>query len=55
MHDRDAKRMVNFRDIPDEQITSIKAPTLILIGDKDIITPEHALELRKLIVQGNWP
>lgn len=51
MHDRDAKRMVNFRDIPDEQITSIKAPTLILIGDKDIITPEHALELRKLIVQ----
>src|SRR5690606_35696067 len=40
MHDRDAKRMVNFKDIPDRQLKSIKAPTLIIIGDKDIITPE---------------
>ena len=45
MHDRDAKRMVNFKNIPDEQIKSIKAPTLIIIGDKDVITPEHAIEL----------
>jgi len=49
MHDRDAKRMVNFKDIPDDQIKSIKAPTLIIIGDKDIITPEHAIELHQLI------
>lgn len=49
MHDRDAKRMVNFKDIPDEQIKSIKAPTLIIIGDKDIITPEHAIELHRQI------
>ena len=49
MHDRDAKRMVNFKDIPDEQITSIKAPTLIIIGDKDVITPEHAIELHRQI------
>lgn len=49
MHDRDAKRMVNFKDIPDELIKSIKAPTLIIIGDKDIITPEHALELYRQI------
>lgn len=49
MHDRDAKRMINFKDIPDEQIKSIKAPALIIIGDKDVITPEHALELHKLI------
>ena len=49
MHDRDAKRMVNFKDIPDEQIKSIKAPTLIIIGDKDVITPEHAIELHRLI------
>lgn len=49
MHDRDAKRMVNFKDIPDEQIKSIKAPTLIIIGDKDVITPEHALELHRQI------
>ncbi|MBD1431484.1 alpha/beta hydrolase [Sphingobacterium sp. DN00404] len=49
MHDRDAKRMVNFKDIPDEQIKSIKAPTLIIIGDKDVITPEHAIELHRQI------
>lgn len=49
MHDRDAKRMVNFKDIPDEQIKSIKVPTLIIIGDKDVITPEHAIELHRQI------
>ena len=49
MHDRDAKRMVNFKDIPEEKIKSIKAPTLIIIGDKDIITPEHAIELHRQI------
>lgn len=47
MHDRDVKRMLNFKDIPDEQIRSIKAPALIVIGDKDVITPEHALELHR--------
>lgn len=49
MHDRDVKRMVNFKDIPDEQIKSIKAPTLIIIGDKDVVTPEHAIELHRLM------
>lgn len=49
MHDRDAKRMVNFKDIPDEQIRSIKAPTLIIIADKDVITPEHAIEMHRQI------
>ncbi|MCZ8217484.1 MAG: alpha/beta hydrolase [Cyclobacteriaceae bacterium] len=49
MHDRDAKRMVNFKDIPDEQIKAITVPTLIIIGDKDVITPEHALELHRQI------
>jgi pimeloyl-ACP methyl ester carboxylesterase len=49
MHDRDVKRMVNFKDIPDEQIRSIKAPALIIIGDKDVITPEHVIELHRQI------
>lgn len=50
MHDRDAKRMINFKDIPDTQIRSIKVPTLIIIGDQDVITPEHAIEMHRLIV-----
>jgi len=49
MHDKDARRMVNFKDIPDEQIKSIKAPTLIIIADKDVITLEHAIELHRQI------
>jgi len=49
MHDKDAHRMVHFKDIPDEQIKSITAPTLIIIGDKDLITPEHAIEMQRLI------
>jgi pimeloyl-ACP methyl ester carboxylesterase len=51
MHDRDVKRMVNFKDIPDEQIKSIKAPTLIIVGDKDVITPEHAIILHRQITK----
>ncbi|MHA4808052.1 alpha/beta fold hydrolase [Flavitalea flava] len=47
MHDKDAKRMVNFRDIPDEQIKSIKSPALIIIGDQDVILPEHAIEMHR--------
>jgi pimeloyl-ACP methyl ester carboxylesterase len=50
MHDRDAKRMINFKDISDELIQSIQAQTLIIIGDKDIITPEHAIEMHRQIV-----
>lgn len=49
MHDRDAKRMVDFKDITDEQIKTIKAKTLIIIGDRDIITPEHAIEMHRKI------
>ncbi|MBI1306955.1 MAG: alpha/beta fold hydrolase [Bacteroidetes bacterium] len=49
MHDRDAKRMVNFKDIPDNIIKTINAPALIIIGDKDVITIEHAVEMHRLI------
>lgn len=49
MHDRDAKRMVTFKDIPDEMIRAVKAPTLIVAGDKDVVLPEHALALQQLI------
>ena len=49
MHDRDVRRMVNFKDIPDGQIRSVKAPTLVINGDKDMIRTEHALELHRLI------
>ena len=53
MHDKDVERMVNFRDIPDDQIESIKAPTLIIIGDKDVIKPEHAIEMHRQIANSS--
>jgi len=32
-----------------EEMQSIKAPTLIIIGDADIVTPEHAVEMFRTI------
>jgi len=32
-----------------EEMQSIKAPTLIIIGDDDIVTPEHAVEMFRTI------
>lgn len=51
MHDKDAQRMRNFADVPDQDVQSVRAPTLVLIGDRDIVKPEHALELSRLIPQ----
>lgn len=42
-----AGRMQRFRDIPDKVIESIQNPVLILTGDKDVATPEHAVEMSR--------
>ena len=49
MHDKDAERMRHFTDVPDADVRAIRAPTLILLGDHDIVKPEHALELTHLM------
>jgi pimeloyl-ACP methyl ester carboxylesterase len=49
MHDKDAARMRSFRDVPDDAVRSVGAPTLIVVGDRDIVRPEHAAELARLI------
>ena len=49
MHDKDAARMQNFQDVPDELVRSVRAPTLIVLGDRDIVTPAHAIERTHLI------
>jgi pimeloyl-ACP methyl ester carboxylesterase len=49
MHDRDLKRMLAFADIPDQEIKSIQAPTLVFDGDRDVVRVEHALELSRLL------
>jgi len=49
MHDKDAARMQNFKDVPDALVGSVRAPTLIVLGDQDIVKPEHAVQLTRLI------
>jgi pimeloyl-ACP methyl ester carboxylesterase len=52
MYERDRKRMLAFKDIAEQDIRSIEAPTLVVDGDRDVIRPEHAVELSKLLPHG---
>ena len=49
MYERDVARMQSFFDISEEQMRSIKAPAFIIIGDRDVTTPEHAVDMHRLI------
>jgi pimeloyl-ACP methyl ester carboxylesterase len=42
----------NTQDVPAEAIAAIKAPTLIVIGDSDLVQPEHAVEMFRLLGGG---
>jgi pimeloyl-ACP methyl ester carboxylesterase len=42
----------NIQDVPADLIRAIKAPTLLIIGDSDIIRPEHAVEMFRLLGGG---
>jgi pimeloyl-ACP methyl ester carboxylesterase len=39
-------------DLPAEAIAGITAPTLLIIGDSDIVRPEHAVEMFRLLGGG---
>ncbi|TAH49461.1 MAG: alpha/beta hydrolase [Chloroflexota bacterium] len=41
-----------MKNIPAETIRAIQAPTLIIIGDSDLIRPEHAVEMFRLLGGG---
>ncbi len=49
MFNKDRDRMIHFTDIPDEAIQSIKAPALLIVGDQDVITKEHAVKMSHMI------
>lgn len=49
MHDKSRDRMLAFKDIRPEEIHAIHTPTLLMIGDSDIIRPEHAVEMLRLL------
>ena len=41
-----------IKDFSEEAIRGIKAPTLLIIGDSDLIRPEHAVEMFRLLGGG---
>lgn len=47
MFHRDVERMKHFQDWPDEAIKSVQAPTLLIIGEQDLVRPEYAVELTR--------
>jgi pimeloyl-ACP methyl ester carboxylesterase len=49
MHDKDLERMRHFAEISDDDVRKVNAPTLIVLGDRDIPTLEHAVELTHLL------
>lgn len=49
MFDRDVARMMDFKDIPDEDIWGITAPALVINGDAEVILAEHALALARTL------
>jgi pimeloyl-ACP methyl ester carboxylesterase len=49
MCEKDIERIQNFKDVPAKDVSSIRAPTLVIIGDKDVTMPEHAVELSRKI------
>jgi pimeloyl-ACP methyl ester carboxylesterase len=47
--DKCVERMRNFSNIPADAIRGITAPTLVIVGDADVMRPEHAVELFRLL------
>lgn len=41
-----------IQDVPAEAIAAIEAPTLLIIGDSDLVRPEHAVEMFRLLGGG---
>jgi len=41
-----------LKDLPAETIRAIEAPTLLILGDSDIVRPEHAVEMFRLLGGG---
>lgn len=49
MFDKDSKRMQTFEDWSEDILTKIKSPTLFISGDKDVMKPEHVVEMWRLV------
>jgi pimeloyl-ACP methyl ester carboxylesterase len=41
-----------WRGVPSDAVRSIKTPTLLIIGDSDVVRPEHTVEMFRLLGGG---
>lgn len=49
MFDKDSKRMQTFEDWSEEILKGISSPVLFISGDKDVMKPEHTVEMWRLV------
>jgi pimeloyl-ACP methyl ester carboxylesterase len=50
--------MRGFADVPEATLRAIAAPTLVMLGDTDVIVPEHALAMVRRLPRARlaiWP
>jgi pimeloyl-ACP methyl ester carboxylesterase len=47
--DKCVQRMRGFTDIPDDAMRGIASPALVIVGDADVMRPEHAVETFRLL------
>jgi len=49
MFNKDKARMLNFKDMSDDELQRITTPTLLIVGDRDVVTVEHVVKMAHLI------
>jgi pimeloyl-ACP methyl ester carboxylesterase len=49
MYNKDRQRMLDFKDWSDASLKSIQSPVLLMVGDKDVVRPEHCMEMARII------
>lgn len=49
MFSKDRQRMLDFKDWSDSSLKSISSPVLLMVGDKDVVRPEHCMEMARII------
>jgi pimeloyl-ACP methyl ester carboxylesterase len=43
---------LNWRGLSDDQVRSIKVPTMLIVGDADVVRPEHVVKMFRLLGGG---
>lgn len=49
MYERDVARMQSFPDISDEEMQAIRAPSLIIAGDLDVVSAGHLVQMHQML------